>query len=255
MKTAFIITSAIEVDNKFPLTYTASRSHFQSAERFRQTIFTIAAIDLISSGDTATDIFLLDVSRQSDAYRRQLSYQQNLKYISVLEEFPEIHKTVSEHPNKSHCESLILLKFFEKYRTQLTEYDYIFKISGRYFTDSSFDYKMLTTDNLDKIFFKNALQYEWIDGYHPPFIDRRKEQEDNTVRMYSSVLYGFGKVHIDKFLDMFRFIKMLTEHPNGSIYYMEQMLYFLTRGYESKIVEVDWKVYGWDGTNGNFLRY
>lgn len=253
MKKAFIITSAIEVDNGFPLTYCPTRSYLNSEERFRQTVFTIACLDLLSATDT--DIFLLDISNNADLYSDSLKYQHNLTYISVSKEFPEIHTIVKEHPNKSHCEALILLKFFEKYKSKLNEYDYIFKISGRYFTDSSFDTSIFNISNVDKIFFKRPLCYDWIDGYHPPMLDRRKEQGDNNICMYSSVLYGFGRAHIEKFMDIYQFTKTITDHPSGSIYYMEQMLYFLTRGIEGNITETDWKVYGWDGTSGRFLRY
>jgi len=253
MKTAFVITSVIEANNEFPLTYSSTRTAFSAGERFRQTIFTIACMDAASTRDTT--IFLLDASSNAEPYRASLSYQKNLRFISVLEEFPDLHKVVREHPNKSHCEALMLLKFFEKYKLQLQEYDYIFKMSGRYFTDGSFDLKICNENNLDKIFFKKAMHYDWVDGYHPPMLDLRTDQQDNTIRMYSSVLYGFGSRYIDTFLDIYHFTKTITYHPNGSIYYMEQMLYFLTRGHANNIVETDWLVYGWDGTNGNFVRY
>jgi hypothetical protein len=44
MKTAFIITSAINVSNDHPLTYSKTRSHFNADERCRQTIFSVNSI-------------------------------------------------------------------------------------------------------------------------------------------------------------------------------------------------------------------
>lgn len=253
MKKAFIITSAIEVDNDFPLTYSATRTHFASVDRFRHTTFTVACLDALAKEDST--FFIIDISDNYDQYKSVLSYQRNLVFVSVKEEFPEIHKTVKEHSNKSHCESLMLIKFFEKYKPVLEQYDYFFKISGRYFTDSSFDISICNEENLGKVFFKSPLKFDWIDGWNYQMVDRRHLQGENKLYQYCSVLYGFGREYLHKFIDIYRVMTVFTDHPNGIRYDVETLLYFFTRDFEADIVEVPWTVYGWDGTSGTFLRY
>jgi hypothetical protein len=253
MKKAFIVTSIIDLDNTHPLTYSEVRTHFSSEERFRQTIFTVASLDKICGPDDT--IFLLDASDNYESYRGALSYQQNLVFVSVKEEFPEIYETVRTHSNKSHCESLTLVKFVEKYRTKLEEYDYFFKMTGRYFTDSSFDVNIFNEDNLDKIFFKKPFAHEWNDNWNYQMVDRRNIQGDNLLKLYPSVLYSWGRMNLDRIIDIYRCISVFTEKSQGTVYSFETLLYFFTRVYESNIVEVDWRVYGWDGTNGTFMRY
>lgn len=253
MKKAFIITSSIEVDNNYPLTYSNTRTHFDSIDRFRHTVFTVASLDSIRDKDIA--IYVIDASDNWHSYAGVLSYQKNLKFISIKEEFPEIYNTVRTHKNKSHCESLMLTKFIERYKQELEQYDYCFKISGRYFIDGSFDINLFNLENTDKLFFKKPLRFDWNENWNYKMVDRRSIQGDNKLYQYSSVLYGWGNQNIDKILDIYRVITIFTNHPNGMIYDVETLLYFFTRNFESKIIETSWTVYGWDGTGGNFLRY
>jgi len=253
MKKAFIITSAIEVDNAYPLTYSHVRSHFNSADRFRQTIFTIANLDAVA-GDDST-FFIVDASEEPTNYSGVLTYQKNLVFVSIKDEFPDIYRLVKEHPNKSFCESLILSTFMHRYKDRLAEYDYFFKMSGRYFTDSSFNTNLFTVDNTDKLFFKEPLKFAWIENWPFSMVDRRQIQGDNNLYQYCSVLYGWGKDRYDSMLDIFRVIGEITSHPNGIQYDIETLLYFFTRNFEQSIIGVNWTVYGWDGTGGTFLRY
>ena len=114
MKKAFIVTSSIEVNNNNPLTYSTVRSYFSNEERLRQTIMTIASLDLVS--DTETTIYILDTSENWQQYRDQLLYQKNLKFISIKEEFPDIYEIVTTHPQKSYCECLSVSTFIRKYQ-------------------------------------------------------------------------------------------------------------------------------------------
>ena len=253
MKKAFIITSVIDINNDHALSYSQVRTYFDSSERLRQTTFTVATLDMLGGpGDT---IFLIDASENADQFKDIFSYQRNLVYISVKDEFPTIFNTVRTHPNKSHGESLLLSHFIKKYKTQLEEYDYFFKMSGRYFTDSSFDTAMFNEGNVDKIFFKHSLKFDWNDGWNYHMVDRRAAQGDNKLHQYSSVLYGWGRMNLDKMLDIFVTIAVFTNLPEGAIYDVETLLYFLTRVYKSDVIETDWMIYGWDGAAGIFLRY
>ncbi len=253
MKKAFVITSAIDVEKDAPLTYSSVRSFFEADERFRQTVSTIANLDARFPNDTV--IFLVDLSNEYEKYRGILSYQKNLVFVSVKEEFPEIYDIVRKHPNKSHCETLLLMKFFAKYKQQLADIDYFFKVSGRYFFDGSFTDELFVPENLGKIFFKHPMQFDWQDLWNYHRVDRRAIQKDNKLRQYCSVLYGFGKQNYDRFLDLYRVLSFFTNHPAYSTFDVETLLYYFTRDFEIDIIEVDWKVYGFNGADGRFLRY
>ena len=253
MKKAFIVTSIIDVDNVHPLTYSNTRSIFSDVERFRHTTVTIASLDLASNQDTT--IFLVDASENYQQYKDVFRYQENLKFISVKEEFPDVYNIIRTHPNKSYCESLILVNFFTKYKTELENYDYFFKMSGRYFIDHHFNTALFNEENTDKIFFKKPMKFNWSDTWKYTMVDRRSIQGDDYLYQYSSVLYGFGKIFLDRFLDIYRVIAVFTGQSNTMMYDVETLLYYFTRSYESNIIETDWIVYGWDGTNATFLRY
>jgi len=252
MKKAFIITSAIEVDNNFPLTYSDKRSFFSNEERLRQTIMSIAFVDRLRDDIT---IYLLDTSRDWSKFRDLFRYQRNLKFVSVADEFPDIHEKVTTHPNKSYCECLMMSHFLRKYKSEFDQYDFVFKLSGRYFLDSSFDIGICRQENADKIFYKRPLEFEWRDEWNYRLVDRRKEQGTNTLRQYVSILFGWTKPHYNHFLDMFTGMACLLNQPSYSHLDIETLGYYFTRPFEKDIIENEWIVYGWDGASGKFWRY
>ena len=253
MKKAFIITSAIDVDNNYPLTYSKTRSIFSSEDRIKHTIFTINSLDMACDNDAT--LFLVDISDNYQQYRDILRFQTNLVYVSVKEEFPEIYNEVRMHPNKSYCETVILLSFIKKYKLELETYDYIFKVSGRYFVDNKFDVSIFNEFNQGKFFFKKPLSFEWNENWNYQMVDRRQIQGNNRLHQYSSVLYGFSSYQLNRMLDIYHVIAVFTSHPATMSYDVETLLYYFTRPYSDSIIETDWIVYGWDGTSGNFLRY
>ena len=253
MKKAFIVTSAIEVNNDFPLTYSSVRSHFSSEERFRQTIFTITSLDSIR--DPYLTIYLVDISDNWEVYAGILGHHKNLKFISVKQNYPWILEKVRTHTNKSHCETLIVKTFIEQNLQELKDYDYVFKISGRYFIDGSFTTEHLNQNNLDKLFFKYPMKFDWIDSWPYQMVDRRHIQGDNKLYQYSSVLYGGGRNYLEKLLDMNRVICEITGSEKGKFYDIETLLYYFTRDFTKDIIEVPWLVNGWDGVNGRYLKY
>lgn len=253
MKKAILITSVIDIDNTRPLTYSTVRSYFSNEERLRQTVFTIASLDHII--DNETTIFLVDASTTPNAYKGMLAYQKNLVYVDVSIELPEVYNLITTHPNKSFCEAMLQIAFFTKYKDALEEYDYFFKMSGRYFIDGSFNLSLCTEDNLDKCFFKHPLKFEWNDYWGYTIVDRRAEQGDNKIYQYSTVLYGWGKHKHERMIDIFRVIAEFTNNPKTIGYDVETLIYFFTREYQTDIIETSWKVYGWQGTDGHFLRY
>jgi hypothetical protein len=253
MKTAFIVTSAIDVDNTKPLTYSAVRSYFSDGERFRHTTFTIASLDHVAQDDDT--IFLIDLSENWRQYKNLMSYQKNMVFVSVKEEMPEIYEACRTHPNKSRSESMMMMAFMIKYKKILEEYDFFIKISGRYFIDKTFNRLDLNENNLDKILFKNRLEFDFSEGWGYTMVDRRTVQGNNKLYQYPSALYGFGRHYYSKMLDIYRVLVELLDHPVHKSYDMETLLYYFTRHFEQDIVHVDWNVYGFEGISGTFMRY
>lgn len=249
MKVAFIVSSSIQVDNQYPLTYSHVRSYFNDDERLRHTVFTINSLDRFKD---SSDIFLVDTSTDYIKYRKFFSYQSNLKYVSVCEEFSDICSEVISHPHKSRCEGLILNKFMTVYARELEKYDYVFKLSGRYFFDSSFSLDQLPED---RMMFKTHQAFNWRDEWGLGYLDLRADQGDNTLRQYSSVLFGWDTAFNPIMKNLFLQIANTVVEPGKSGSDMETLLYYFTRLYESSIIEYNWIVYGWTGTSGQFVRY
>lgn len=253
MKKAFIVTSSIEVDNSNPLTYSKTRTYFSSEERFRQTIATIASIDQAS--DNETDIFLLDTSEHWYQYCQHFTYQPNLIFVSVKEELPEIYNEVKTHPNKTRCEALILSEFMKKNKQALSEYDFQFKMSGRYFLDKKFDISLFNESTAGKIFYKRYMEHAWQDSWMYDLVDRRTQQGDNNLRQYCSVLFGWSKQYQERYQMMFETISLMLSNPVLYHFDHETLGYYLTRTYQDDIIETDWLVYGFHGHDGKFVRY
>jgi hypothetical protein len=253
MKTAYIITSAIGINNDHPLTYSPTRTKFDTEERIRQTIYTVNSLDQNTDIDN-TKMFLLDCGNNPSEYSWTFGHQPNLQFVGVQDEFPEIHKSVTTHKNKSYCESLMLSNFLKKYQQELSEYDYIFKVSGRYFVTKNFDTKILA-ENPDKIFYKRPIAYEWQDYWGYSMVDLRREQGNNFLYQYCSVLFGWSKKYQKEFYDMFTAMAAIIDPPSMHHYDIETLGYYLTRPYAQDIIETDWIISGWDSASGRFVRY
>lgn len=253
MKTAYIVTSVINARTDRPLTYSATRTVFSADDRLRHTIMTVASLDQIC--DENSTIYLLDMSDNWQQYKSQLAYQTNLKFISIKEEFSEIFDEVTTHANKSRCETLVMSEFLKKYKSELINYDFITKVSGRYFIDGSFNPEIFSEQNKGKVFYKKPLEFEWSDSWQYQMVDRRIIQQTNTLKQYSSVIFSWSIEYYDQFQDMFTRMTELLNQPSMMHYDIETLSYFFTRQYSDDIIETDWIVYGWDGTNGRFLRY
>jgi hypothetical protein len=253
MKTAFIISSTINVDNQYPLTYNPVRSYFTAEERFRQTLFTINSIDQATNAEDTT-IYLLDSSPDWGQYLQRVLFQKNLKFISVAFDWPNEYEAIKSHPNKTHCESLMMSCFLNKHAKELEQFDYIFKMSGRYYVNSSFDIGIIE-NNPDKILYKKYREHDWQDHWGYEMVDMRDEQGDNKLRQYCSVIFGWGKKYQKSFADMYTAMASITDRPDMRHYDIETLGYFLTRPWAEDIIETDWIVHGWHGPDGMFVRY
>lgn len=254
MKHAYIVTSMIQPRTDIPLTYSPIRSYFNADDRLKHTIMTIASLDSLTDKRSSI-IYLLELSEHTNAYQTYFGYQSNLKFINVKEEFPEIYREITSHANKSRCETLLMSYFLKKYEQELSDCEFITKVSGRYFLDGSFDTSIFSPENSNKLFFKSPLAYEWKDEWGYDFVDLRSKTGDNLLRQYSSVVFTWTKPYYTKILTMYDTMADLLSRPTMQHYDIETLLYFLTREYSDDIIETDWIVYGWIGPTGQFTRY
>lgn len=251
MRKLVIVTSTIS-PRSGSLTYSQSKTHFSAEERFRQTIFTVNSL---TNSLPDADIAIVD---SSDDYRKYSNlfqvYFKNVKFIPLKELSGEVCEIVNTHTHKSHCESLLLQTYFKQFKNEIKKYDFVFKTSGRYF-HFNFNDKLLTQENKNKIFFKKPIEYNWKDEWGYQFVDLRKAENNNLLRQYSTVLYGYGSEHLDKFMDINDATIHLTKYPSMQHYDIETLYYYFTRQYKDLIVETDWKVSGWLGPSGQFVYY
>jgi hypothetical protein len=251
MKKAFIVTSSIEVDNNYPLTYNPIRSYFSKEERLRQTVVTVSSIDTVCPTDT--QIYVVDTSENYHLYENFFNWQPNVKYVSVRKEFSEIYKSITTHKNKSFCETLLMSTFIRAYQKELEQFDYFIKFSGRYFLDRNFDESLLNEQNINRLFFKQPFRWQWDDSWGYDMVDRRVEQGDNELRQYCTVLYGWGREYQDRMLDLLTTAPPMLDKMDGMD--IETLSYYLTRPWANDIIEVDWRITGWHGADGIFVRY
>lgn len=250
MNNIFVVGSSIQTTNA-PLTYSPKRTIFSSEERLRHTTFTVNSI---RNAFPDSKIVLVDSSNEYKEYQKHFFYFRNVDFVPLKELSYTAFEVVNTHPNKSLCESLLLNIYFRQYRKQLKQYDFIIKGCGRYF-HFDFNDSLFTEENKDKIFFKKPLNYEWNETWRYSFIDRRSEQGNNRLHQYCTVLYAFGSMYLDTFIDINEATVHLLKQPSMSHYDIETLSYYLTRQYEDKIIETDWRVCGWDGTSGKFMFY
>jgi hypothetical protein len=253
MKKAFIVTSSIEVNNNYPLSYSTARSYFSNEERLRQTVMTVSSIDTVSPNDT--QIYIVDTSDNYHLYENFFDWQPNVKYVSIKKEFPDIHESIITHKNKSFCETLLMSTFIRAYQAELKEFDYFFKLTGRYFLNRSFNDELLNEHNTNCLFFKHPLRWQWDDSWGYGIVDRRAEQGDNTLRQYCTVLYGWSRGYHDRMLDLLTAVPPMLDSSRMSTLDIETLTYHLTRPWVNDIIETDWKITGWLGAGGQFMRY
>ena len=249
MRKLFVVTSTIQPrEGKF--SYSKTRSYFTAEERFRQTIFTVNSIQNLFPND---DIVIVDSSDEYNEYIETFTIL-GVKFIPLKEISSEAFEIVNSHLSKSLCECLMLNSFFKYYKNQLSEYDFIVKACGRYFY-SNMNEQMFNEQNKYKMFFKHPMRFKWDNSWKYQFVDLRKTDGQNVLSQYCTVLYAFGISHLQKIIDINETAIHIIEQPEMYHYDIETLSYYLTRPYKNEIVEVDWRVSGWDGTSGKLMHY
>ena len=250
MKKCFYVTSCIDVENNIPFTYSKQRSFFSNEERFRQTVYTVNSINCLCPD---AHIFVLDTSKPNQKYKLILESYPNVQYIQMINYLNETeHKIITEGNHKTVGELVLIQNFIKNFKFELTNYDYLFKLSGRYYLDNTFDSKKFKSK---KIYFKTPLMFEWEESWNYEMVDRRKEQENNFLYQYSPVFYGYHSSYLDYFEKLYSNILNIIEDPNAQHYDIETLMYFLTRKDKEFIIEDSILVNGWDGCSGEFFRY
>lgn len=245
----FVISSTI-APRSGNFTYANTRSHFTTEERFRQTVFTINSIQ---NAYPDAQIVLLDSSDDYQQYKANLIHIRNFEYLPVKDLSEEAAEIVNTNKNKSLCECYMMNTFYTHRKKYIKEFDFMFKVSGRYFLFDFYD--LFSDENKDKIFFKRPLNFEWNDAWNYGLVDLRKQQNNNRIHQYCNVLYGFGTMHLEKFMDIAEATIHFLKQPNMIHYDIETLSYYFTRPYKDSIIETNWMVSGWDGATGKFWYY
>ena len=194
MKIAFIISSAINLDDTVNISFGNGnkRSAFSSEERFRQTQYSLNSINLIFPDSKK---YIFDTSINSDQYRKRLSYFKNLDFVSLNEIDKDKAMLCRTSKSKGFCESLSTMMFLDEKRNELENYDFIIKLSGRYFF-SSFDKSKLIEENTNKYLFKKIRKWDWKESWNFP---NYLKQPDNKLYYAPTQAYCVGKYSIEKY--------------------------------------------------------
>ena len=99
------------------------------------------------------------------------------------------------------------------------------------------------------------MKFPWDPSWRYHFVDIRESQKEDSLTQYCTVLYAYGTMHLDKFIDINEAVIHLIKQPHMMHYDIETLAYYLTRQYKESIIETDWRVCGWDGTSGRFMYY
>lgn len=174
MRVCFIITSVINFTNRFVADHGVVKynngtnvSVFDSETRLNQTLETIESI---KEKMPNARIFLHEKSDLENNYISILKSKVDRLYCH--------HSSIDKNLFKSIPEAMLLHKIFSN--KKLKEYDFIFKISGRYKLNDNFHPYYLLKSNRDKIIAKRRM---W------PHLAPHKN--------YNTVLYCVGRDMID----------------------------------------------------------
>ena len=130
MSNLVLITSVINTPN-IPLSYSNTRSVFSRYERFLQTKKTIESIKNKLPNDKIIIVECSDLNQEETDYLKD-----NCDYILNLWEKKELHNSIFGI-SKSLGEGTMTIEAF-KYIKDL-EYNYLYKISGRYWLNTNFE--------------------------------------------------------------------------------------------------------------------
>lgn len=199
-----VITSVINTSNN-PLNYSSVRSVFTSEERFNQTLFGIesvrkriqnAYIVLVEASNIDVDKSL-KITANVDLY---LNFSNDIHFTEII-----------NGPNKSYGETQLLLKFFLSDQFKEMNVKNVYKLSGRYFLDDTFDINRYDNEfNCFKLINR-------IDGFSSTNI---LPEWYISAPSYFVSFYKITKQHIEKFVSVLKDKSELLISRND-IYHMD----------------------------------
>lgn len=144
MANLILITSVINTPNT-PLSYSNTRSIFSRQERFEQTKKTIVSIkDRIPN----CKIIIVECSDLNSEEQEYLCI--NCDYILNLWEKKELHNFIFG-PSKSLGEGTMTIEALKYIKEMNLEYQYLYKISGRYWLNENFKIESIQNNVFKKI--------------------------------------------------------------------------------------------------------
>jgi hypothetical protein len=138
MKIAVCISSCSNIMTTAPLSYINIRSIYNNETRFVQLLASIASIRIAISN---ANIYLLESSVLTNKQRNQLT-DINLIDLSTN----SVISTQRDSPFKGPVEVLMFIEFLKT--VNVTDYDLIFKLSGRYTINNNFNLDRISTTKL-----------------------------------------------------------------------------------------------------------
>ena len=126
-----LITSIINTPNK-PLSYSKTRSIYSRQERFEQTKKTIKSIREKLPSDKIIIVECTDFNEEENIF-----FKENCNYILNLWDKKELHDSIFGI-SKSLGEGTMTIKALKYIEELNLEYNYLYKISGRYWLNENF---------------------------------------------------------------------------------------------------------------------
>lgn len=224
---------------------------FGAEERIRQTIYTVSCLRNIFPD---AKIYILDASLED--YSQAFSFYNDLTYVHIFAHAPGMYDSLTNHINKSYSEALILDWFVTSYRDIILNYDYLIKVSGRYFFENV-DAAVFDSDNLHKFFFKQPIWFPWIQGWNFEKIDRRAQENNDVLSQLPTVIYALGTSQLDTFQSILRKMQDIMVHEHNAHYYIELLMYYFvkTMVQDESVITVPWNIVGWDATSQALMYY
>lgn len=245
-KICFIVSSAIEVNNEYPVDLwndIPRRTDFSWEERYRQTIYTIINLRNISN---KAKTFIVDVSLDYDKFYVIESEFENVTYWPVA----KYNKNVADYANKSCakslCEAMIINEFTKTNHEELLQYDFIVKVSGRY---------VFEVDCND--FIKNKFMFTKKIPYDPPSAVIHQYDEGWDHFMYPSTIYAFDSCHLkrhERILDDLIVKFMQDENMMQYSHNVEMYLYNGTKDIQENVEMIPMTTYGFAGISKKYIR-
>lgn len=251
-KICFFISSAIELYNDHPLYYSKEvpRTAFTVEERLRQTVFTITSIKTLCPG---AKIFLFDISKNYQPFVAALAKIKNvdLEFIACEEIASAAAELCRTHPSKGLCEATSTALFLQHRAEQVKEFDYLIKVSGRYFF-TNLDTTMLTAHNTDMLFVKGIKTYSYDQNWGWPSEIVVSEQ----LLHCPTHMYAIGSKCIDRFREQLASIIALYvkyEKQAPWVDYECAFAYYVVQ--HSDNLYIPWTCGGWTSSQGEYIEW